>query len=124
MRYVPLTYAECNFILWVDLEGGDIMSMTTISTGRRLWAARHLRGLSIRQLAKAAAISKSAAHRYETGQVNPPPQRLVDMALALEVDPFWMSGDNSRSACESITDEAWLADKLDYVPPIRQGRRQ
>ncbi len=81
--------------------------------GQRIWAARSLRELSIRQLAREAGMSKSALHRYECGQVACPPSwRLVDLAGVLDVDAMWLAAADNRPPCRNPADSAWIRDRL------------
>lgn len=56
----------------------------------RLRYARELRGMSQKQLAVACGLSQSAISSYENNS-RKSPQKLLQLATVLGVDPYWLS---------------------------------
>lgn len=57
-----------------------------LATGRRLRAARHQRGISVRQLAALVHLSPATISAIETGRTSVTLERLVSLTSALETD--------------------------------------
>lgn len=58
---------------------------------QRLNLAREARGLTVRQLARAAMVSQQTVITLsQGGTINPGAATLVDLARALEVRPAWL----------------------------------
>jgi SOS-response transcriptional repressor LexA len=60
-----------------------------MSIGKRLRAARELRGMSQDQLAAKAGVSQGAIHKIE--QFSVATKNPVEIAMALNIDPVWLS---------------------------------
>lgn len=63
--------------------------------GRRIAAARKLRGMSQEDLAGKSGVNVSAITRYETGDMVPSFERATEIAGALGVTPDWLAGRGS-----------------------------
>ena len=65
------------------------------TTGRRVAAARKVRGMSQEELAKKSGVAVSAITRYETGDMMPGFDRVTAIADALGVSTDWLAGRGS-----------------------------
>lgn len=63
--------------------------------GRRIAAARKVRGMSQEELAERSGIAASAITRYETGDMMPGFARVAAIADALGVTTDWLAGRGS-----------------------------
>lgn len=75
------------------------MALDVKSFGRRVAAARKIRGMSQEELAERSGIAASAITRYETGDMMPGFGRVAAIADALDVTTDWLAG---RGAVEEV----------------------
>lgn len=67
--------------------------MNIIEIGKRIKKARHIRNVTLDEIASKVGVTKSTIQRYETGQIqNPKIPVLHSIANALNVNPAWIVG--------------------------------
>ncbi|MFD3517691.1 helix-turn-helix domain-containing protein [Streptomyces sp. NPDC058657] len=84
--------------------------MSTEHIGKRIREVRKIRQLSVRQLATMVALSPSSLEKYESGDRNPPPGVIAQLARALHVGPDRLTGQPYWSGAEA-------ADQVQAVIP-------
>lgn len=71
------------------------MALDMSAVGRRIAAARKVRGMSQEELAERSGVATSAITRYETGDMMPGFSRVAAIADALGVTTDWLAGRGS-----------------------------
>lgn len=69
----------------------DVTAVAAVFDGSRLTLARHLAGLRKSELAARISKSASAVTAWESGQNHPTPGNVAQLALGLEVDPWFFA---------------------------------
>lgn len=96
---------------------GSSDSITDVKTfGERLRHARHLRGMTQRELALASKVSQSAIGNYESDLRNSS-RALLRLAQALAVSPAWL--ENGQGAMEATATAAGYPMPRHNTPTLR-----
>lgn len=96
---------------------GSSDSITDVKTfGERLRHARHLRGMTQRELALASKVSQSAIGNYESDLRNSS-RALLRLAQALAVSPAWL--ENGQGAMEATATAAGYPMPRHHTPTLR-----
>ena len=91
---------------------------------KRIKSAREAAGLSIRQLAAAAGMTHSALSQIESGRFKPKIERIRDLASALNLN-FWdLSGDAPPPLAGRSLDDSQVAVPLNRLRVAPQNSRQ
>ena len=75
----------------LDGEGAPIESLRGGGVGGRLQAVRQSQQLSMRALARAAALTEASVRATESGQTIPTIATVEALAVALGISPAWLA---------------------------------
>ena len=84
-----------------------------ITVGKRIRLARELAGLTQERLAETMGVSRTAVSRWESGEIDPTIEHLVELAQTLKVSSDFLLGiDGTDQTMEVLMNMASTLNKI------------